>query len=677
MVEVPSPSLLFPKNNSIVNTLKPELSWNFLFDKPEEITYDIYLGPNKSSIPFLISISNKMNYSSLNTLTDKSTYYWMVVPHINDISGDPSEIWTFTVDLGLTQEYKLQLDLDRNTVEMHPGENISINLTVMNDGTLDGLVKITLNTNLSREIFNYRNEIFLLKKTKDIIHLNISIPSNTSYGEYTINIIGELGNSTSKKVLTLSIINGTVPIPSTNPPVVIWQEPIFWGILVVVSIIAGAGISYQTITKRKARKELDDVRQQAECIEDFEIDEIFLIYQDGRLITHVSRKESGIDDQIFGSMLIAIQSFVKDSFQSEEGLTSFEFGSRKMILEKGNRLFLSVALTGVEPDILRQQMHELVQKLEGLYAGIVEEWDGDIVSFKDAEHTLVALFGIKDGLKIKQEKEEVKVRSGVEFFSGYVRLKISIKNELSTKINEVSLSLDYDQKVLRLDHIDPEYPMSGSTVVLDSIEKDEKRTIAFYLDPLICQESHVAGKVTFTDNFGIKGDVEMKKRPIDIICPIFYTKETVNVAMLKRLLNELAYHDSKIFNITDRVALKQVYEITNEIARGYDIKFIREFKNEQQLEMESWYYGEVKEMNEKLIIRITARESQKIFEIFVASSNLATLTGLLAELGGRLRKKVDAQIELSGRIISNTDENLKDEVAHSKLLIEKQLKIEK
>jgi hypothetical protein len=448
-------------------------------------------------------------------------------------------------------------------------------------------------------------------------------------------------------------------------------------VLIVVTVGTSAGISYQAIRQRRIKKELEDAKLQAECVEGFDIDDVFLIYKDGRLISHVSKKASLVDDQIFGGMLIAIQSFVKDSFQAEEGLTSFEFGSRKIILEKGNHLFLTVALSGVEPKILKPQMRDLIQKIEGLYAGIVEQWDGNTASFKDVEHMLVSLFAIKEGLKIKSEKEEVKLLSGVEFYSGYVRLKMAIKNGLSTGIRDVQLSISYDDKVLHIDHIEPEYPMRRPTVFLDNIEKDEKRTVAFYLDPKICQESHVDGKVTFTDIYGNKGEVQMKRRLIDIVCPIFYTKETVNIAMLKRLLRDLKYNDSRLFEIKSQSALKALYKLSVETLLKHDVKFVREFMESDPYAAEAWFYGEIKDTEEKIILRVAARAEKHYLEIFVASSNLAFLTGLLAELGNNLKKEIIENGIFKEEIHPTTDNLLKEKIEREKLLLDKYTETER
>jgi hypothetical protein len=170
------------------------------------------------------------------------------------------------------------------------------------------------------------------------------------------------------------------------------------------------------------------------------------------------------------------------------------------------------------------------------------------------------------------------------------------------------------------------------------------------------------------------GEVYMKRRPVDIVCPIFYTPETMNVAMLKRLLETLKYHDSKIFQVDSKKELEKAYHLAADTARGYDIKFIREFKEDTPFKAESWFYGEVKETGEQLVIKVAGGEIQKYLQIFVASSNLASMTGLLAELGAQFRRRMEgkeAPAEEKVVLKPLKDQKVRDEIERSVLLLDK------
>jgi hypothetical protein len=649
-VAVPQVSPILPENGSIVYTLTPELYWSFSVNL-SSIVYDVYLDTDPAPSAILVRDQDTKRYVIAPPLADNTTYYWKIVPKSGNLTGESSPVWNFRTETSLQPGYSVKLDLDRSNITAHPGDTVYVNMTVLNNGILDGQVLITLNTSLAASMFEFQASVHLTAKASRTIQLNITIPKNLEMDDYYVSISAKLGNSTSKDGLILSVVKKPVPI------VDLWEDPAIWLVMALIIVMAVIGIAYVTIRRRKIEKELATVKSQIEAVEDFTVDEIFLIYNDGRLITHVSHKGSEIDKQVFSAMLVAVQNFVKDSFKADGGLTSFTFGSRKMILEKGRFLILAVALSGTEPKILKGRLADLVQKVEGLYSGVVEEWDGNITAFKNVGPILVPLFYLKEGMKIKKEKEEVKILSGVEFFSGFVRLKVAVKNELQTAIKDITLALSYDDKLLKLDHIEPDYPLKGSIVFIDHVGKNEKRTVAFYLDPTICQESHVECKATFKDEFDNTGEAVMKTRAVDIVCPIFYTPETINVAMLKRLLGDMRYRDSKVYRLAPQIPIQKVYEIAKLAIQKHDVKMVREYSEFDPFANEAWYYGSTSETEEEIVIRVTVREDTNTLEIFVACTNLGSMTGLLAEIGHNINQlAIDAGFKV---LKPSTDPGLK------------------
>jgi hypothetical protein len=409
-----------------------------------------------------------------------------------------------------------------------------------------------------------------------------------------------------------------------------------------------------------------------EGVEDFSISEIFLIYNDGRLIAHTTtEKKVGIDKQIVSGMLVAIQSFVKESFQTQQGLNSFEFGSKKVVLMGGKYVILAAVLDGIEPHMLRDEMQGIITRIETLYAGRVELWDGNTETFNEAIPQMSSLFRLRARMKIREKVKGVRMKSGVEFYSGYVRLKVGVSNEFDGPIGNIVLDLAFDMNTLRMSRIEPQYPMSDNTIYLPDIQPGEKRTVAVYFDPLICQESHIDGKVRFTDTSGNYGEAEMKRRPVDIVCPIFYTVETINVAMLKRLLGELTFSDSRIYEVKERDALPEAHALAVTSVKGHDVKLVREFTEDEPYQVETWFYGEAKESEEKLVIKVSARSSGSLLEIFVASDNLASMTGLLAELGAEFRRKLDDKGIDRESLLLSTDERMRDVLKETALLLDK------
>ncbi len=111
------------------------------------------------------------------------------------------------------------------------------------------------------------------------------------------------------------------------------------------------------------------------------VDEVFMIYRDGNLMAHQTRRlKPGMDDQIMGSMLVAIQDFVRDSFKEEAstGLNRMDFGDRKVLVEKGDNIYLAVVLHGKREGKVPHSMREAIAHTEERFSDILGDWDGNM-----------------------------------------------------------------------------------------------------------------------------------------------------------------------------------------------------------------------------------------------------------------------------------------------------------
>ena len=414
--------------------------------------------------------------------------------------------------------------------------------------------------------------------------------------------------------------------------------------------------------------------------ERFNIEDVFVVYLDGRLIYHHAEADlagepvavegaKSKDDHIMSSMLVAIQAFIRDSMGKGGSLGSFEFGENKILLEQGKYIFVAVVLAGKEPPGLRDEMVDCVQKFEGLYAGVVENWDGDTTTFEEADELVEILASYHKKFVFKEKEEEVRVMSALEFYQGYVRLKVAVKNSCETVLSDASLKLTFNKKALFLSHIEPDYPHEGSSVELGTVQPGEKKTVAYYLDPLICMESYIDGTLIYRDYRGTLKTVIMKRRPADIVCPIFYTDTNINSAMLKRLIEEVKYTDTRMYQIPADVEPMEAFDFLKQAIQRHHVRFVREFKEKKPYWAEAWYYGKIHTIGEEMIIRATVREKTRSIEVFVASGNLATLTGLLAELSHDLKSMLKEIERLE-------DKDAVKEIERSTLLIDKFLEHE-
>jgi len=139
-----------------------------------------------------------------------------------------------------------------------------------------------------------------------------------------------------------------------------------------------------------------------EIFGDFVVEEVMLLdNKSGRLLAHFSHKESGLDHDVIGSMLHAIQEFINVSFQEKktEYLKSLKHGEKMILIEYGKLATLAVVIKGTPSGELRREMQRLVHSFHELYRDILPHWDGDTSRFPDAFEMLKNLAHKRFGLK--------------------------------------------------------------------------------------------------------------------------------------------------------------------------------------------------------------------------------------------------------------------------------------
>jgi hypothetical protein len=111
------------------------------------------------------------------------------------------------------------------------------------------------------------------------------------------------------------------------------------------------------------------------------VDETFVIYSDGRLLAHNTRRlKPGMDDQVLSGMFVAIQDFIQDSFKDETSfrLRKLDFGEKSVLVEKGEHLFLAVVLHGKASKKVSRRMKGVLDEIEAAFSEHLKDWDGDL-----------------------------------------------------------------------------------------------------------------------------------------------------------------------------------------------------------------------------------------------------------------------------------------------------------
>jgi hypothetical protein len=167
-----------------------------------------------------------------------------------------------------------------------------------------------------------------------------------------------------------NVVTFTVGVEKTFAEKILWpySAPLF-----ILAAAVGAFFVYRLIPK------------------EFALEDLFLIHNDGRLITHLTNKEStNIDKDVVSAMFTAVQEFVKDSFQAGEmGLKKLEIGDSNVMIEKGVSVYIALIYSGRPPKEVFERLTMLLRDTEERFRGRIERWNG----------TKKALVGVDDMVK--------------------------------------------------------------------------------------------------------------------------------------------------------------------------------------------------------------------------------------------------------------------------------------
>jgi len=120
------------------------------------------------------------------------------------------------------------------------------------------------------------------------------------------------------------------------------------------------------------------------------IEDVFLIYGDGRLISHHTRRlKPETDEHSLSAMLTAIQSFVHDSMPTEgelqKPIQEISFGENKILMSHGKYVYIASVIQGAGSEVLLARMGNSLQRIELEFGAKLEKWDGDLRDLEGAK----------------------------------------------------------------------------------------------------------------------------------------------------------------------------------------------------------------------------------------------------------------------------------------------------
>jgi hypothetical protein len=131
-------------------------------------------------------------------------------------------------------------------------------------------------------------------------------------------------------------------------------------------------------------RDLGIARPQRKVVED-----VFLLYRDGRLIKHKTTELKPMDADILSSMLIAVQEFVKDAFKSG-AMNEMGYDGKRIYFTQGTYLTLAiVADSNMQLTGIHDKMKALLVEIEREYGTHLISWNGNVGAMKFTEEYLV------------------------------------------------------------------------------------------------------------------------------------------------------------------------------------------------------------------------------------------------------------------------------------------------
>jgi hypothetical protein len=141
----------------------------------------------------------------------------------------------------------------------------------------------------------------------------------------------------------------------------------------------------------------------------FTVEELYLVYEDGRLIKHVQRGIPSVegDEEIISGMFTAIQDLIDDTFTKGSGdikRKKLEFEGKHILIEKGRKIYLTLIVSGRPGKLLEGRMRSTVDAIEKEYRQF-RDWDGRRHMLKNIEKHFEKFIKVEKG-KVAEGKTE-------------------------------------------------------------------------------------------------------------------------------------------------------------------------------------------------------------------------------------------------------------------------------
>jgi hypothetical protein len=362
----------------------------------------------------------------------------------------------------------------------------------------------------------------------------------------------------------------------------------------------------------------------------YTMEELYLVYNDGRLISSEHSREAKVDSDIMSSMLTAINDFVKDSFQTEGNLGAIDYGENKIILERGDNIVLAAVVYGEATRDLRSKMGGAVREIEEKFGEDLASWDGDIDKLSATKETLSTILGITKGVSREMiedylSMQEVRMRSTSDDFKGFLEAKAHINNYASKDITDVVLGLDYNKSKLKLVKVFPSMKHDSFKINIDELRGYSDLDAKLYFEVLDKKNIDLNFRLDYTNPRGEGSQVS------SIPCNSLNFKTSVK----KPKLEDLEFEEEIIETPDEEEVIETPVAEAETIEADFgDIEVLESNVEEMDIEIEDApAFETIKEEPEVEEVEEEVKEEEVEDPVDLGESGMDDLLGKLDELG--------------------------------------------
>jgi hypothetical protein len=141
------------------------------------------------------------------------------------------------------------------------------------------------------------------------------------------------------------------------------------------------------------------------------VEQVFLIQEDGRLISYASLNiDENQDEEIVSGMLTAVKNlltvvFVKKDANEDVGPFKFELGERNVILKMGKHFYIAIVIKGKENDPLLERFDSVVHDIQKIYGDVLYNWSGETKEVEGVNEIIMKLLPLED--LTEEERETI------------------------------------------------------------------------------------------------------------------------------------------------------------------------------------------------------------------------------------------------------------------------------